>query len=457
MLLRTCTLRRGAVTLTSRLGPLPPAWACGIADGGDALDNYTQGLRCQDVNSGLRTFDAASAVLTPVKKTRLIGMAADLAALIRDRELISDISALEAVAAAELDIPSTSFDTVVTVLEEAELVELTRVKGQVTGLTSDVPYYRDLYDTLGQAWRERRPSQLEEEMLAVIDTLAHGPVAAESLATVAGIDDIDAVIALGRDAELIKSVAGVDGTILYSPYTAFENPGLLSSLAEEHGSDRLLEEFHALRNHQGLAVTADKHPLLYDAVGRGLLIAPSVELPGNTGQQQPFATLPYTLDRALLVGEKPVLDKALAIIACIRCGEEFGGYSNLPDAVVAVNKLLREGELNPHSSAQRQYRLMRNKGIIRFGPDPVSWGSWVVPTLIDTPDIRRALEIARDLLMLGESMSGRRAESAQDLLPSDARYLAPLKTVKAACPRLEYSDPEFAKLVAAVMGYGTTA
>jgi hypothetical protein len=73
-------------------------------------------------------------------------------------------------------------------------------------------------------------------------------------------------------------------------------------LAEEHGSDRLLEEFHALRNHQGLAVTADKHPLLYDAVGRGLLIAPSVELPGNTGQQQPFATLPYTLDRALRNG-----------------------------------------------------------------------------------------------------------------------------------------------------------
>jgi hypothetical protein len=168
-------------------------------------------------------------------------------------------------------------------------------------------------------------------------------------------------------------------------------------------------------------------------------------------------TLPYTLDRALLIGEKPVLDKALAIIACVRCGEEFGGYSPLPDAVLAVNKLLRDGELNPHSSSQRQYRLMRNKGIIHFGPDVVSWGSWVVPMLIDTPDNRRALEIARDLLMLGESMSGRRAESAQDLLSTDARYLTPLKTVKAARPRLEYADPEFAKLVAAVMGYGTTS
>jgi hypothetical protein len=54
------------------------------------VDSYTEGLRCQDVNAGLRTFDATSAVLTPVKKTRLIGMAADLASLIRDRELISD-------------------------------------------------------------------------------------------------------------------------------------------------------------------------------------------------------------------------------------------------------------------------------------------------------------------------------------------------------------------------------
>jgi hypothetical protein len=38
------------------------------------MDNYTQDLRCQDVNAGLRTFDAASAVLTPVKKTRLVGV-----------------------------------------------------------------------------------------------------------------------------------------------------------------------------------------------------------------------------------------------------------------------------------------------------------------------------------------------------------------------------------------------
>jgi len=42
------------------------------------------------VNAGLRNFDAISPVLIPVKKTRLVGMAADLAALVRDRPLISN-------------------------------------------------------------------------------------------------------------------------------------------------------------------------------------------------------------------------------------------------------------------------------------------------------------------------------------------------------------------------------
>jgi hypothetical protein len=425
---------------------------------GDGVDSYTTGLRCQDVNAGLRNFDSTSSVLTPVKRTRLVGMAADLAALVRDRELISDLNALEAVAAAELDIPSTTFDSVLALLEEARLVELTRVKGQVTGLTSEVPAFQNLYTTLGQVWRDRGPSQLEEEMLTVVNQLAQGPVAAESLVTVTGIEraDLSRLLQLGQSTELIQSVSGTEGDILYSPYTAFENPALLSDLADEHGSDRMLEEFAALRARQGLAVTPESFPLLHDAIGRGLLLAPSVRLPGGGGQQ-PFATLPYTLDRGLLIGEKPVLDRVLAIIACVRCGEAFGGYSDLPDAVLAINKLLREGFIKEHSSSERQYELMRNKGIVRYAPDPEPWGHWIVPTLIDTPDNRKALEVARDLLTLGETMTGRASEEAQAALATNARYLNPMKTVKATRPRLEHSDKDFGRLIAAVMGYGTTS
>ncbi len=419
------------------------------------MDTYEVGLRCQDVNSGLRTFDAASPSLTPLKKTRLVGMAADLAALVRETPLVSDMGALESVAAAELDIPSTSFDAVLSVLEAAELVELTRSTGDVTGLTSNVPYYRDLYTTLGGAWKERHPSQLEEEIVAVVDQLASGPLPAEMLVEKVGIEaaDTEHILRLGTDAHLIKAVSGVEGTILYSPFTAFENPSLLNDLAEKHGGEQLLVEFEALRNRQGLAVTQERYPMLYDAIARGLVLAPSVELPRGGGDQ-PFATLPYTLDRELLVGEKPVLDKALAVLACIRCGEEFGGYSDLPDAVAAIDKLLREGELNPHSSSERQYLLMRNKGVVAYGPDPMPWGKWVVPTLIDTPDNRRALTIARELLTLGETMAGRDAEGARGILATNARYLNPMKTVSANRPRLAHKEAEYSKIIAAVMGYG---
>jgi hypothetical protein len=384
-------------------------------------------------------------------------MAADLAALVRDRALIDDMASLEAVAAAELDIPSTSFDSVVGLLEEADLVEVTRSGSDVTGLTSEVPYYRDLYETLGNAWRDRHPSQLEEEMVAVVDRLAQGPLPSESLVSDVGIDaaDVDRVLTLGTEAQLIKTSSGTEGTILYSPFTAFENPALLSELMDKHGSGQLADEFAVLREHQGLPVTEDQYPMLYDAIGRGLLLAPSVKLPGEVGEQR-FATLPYTVDRKLLIGEKPVLDKALAVIACVRCGEHFGGHTNLRSAALAVNALLRDGALSPNSSHERQYRLMRDKGIIAYGPDPMPGGKWVVPTLIDTPDNRQALNIALDLLTRGEAFSGRDAEVARDVLATDARYLNPMKTVKKTKPRLMHREAEFSKVIAAVFGYGTT-
>lgn len=418
---------------------------------------YEAGLRCQDVNSGLRTFDASSPSFAPLKKTRIVGMAADLAALVRDTPLIADMHALESVAAGELDIPPTSFDTVLDALESIEFIELTRNKaGDAVGLTSEVPYYRDLYSTLGANWRERRPSQLEEEIVAVVDRLAAGPLPAESLTEEVGIErsDTSRVLRLGREAELIKSVSSIHGTILYSPFTAFENPSVLNDLAEAHGSDQMLADFHALRHKQGLAIDKTSHPLLYEAVSRGLIIAPSVELPEGT--HQPFAVLPYTLDRGLLTGEKPILDKALAVVACVRCGEEFGGYSDLPSASLAINKLLRDGQIAPHSSSRRQYRLMRNKGIIAYGQDPMPWGKWVVPTLIDTDDNRRALEIALDLIAMGEAFAGRDAAIVRESLTSDARYLTPMKTIAASRPQLQQDESEYSEIIAAVMGYGPT-
>ncbi|MER6754968.1 hypothetical protein ABT235_12415 [Micromonospora echinofusca] len=421
------------------------------------MEQYVEGLRCQDVHAGLRTVDPNSPGLIPLKTTRLVGMAADVAALVRDRQLIADVSALETVAVTELDVAPTAFEQVLDLLEEAEFVELTRNSaGEVTGLTENVPMYRDLYEDLGGRWRSRRPKQFEEQMLAVVDRLASGPVPVEVLSETVNLSSADAgrVVTIGQQSGLLRTVATIDGDIAYSPFTAFEHPDVLNELLTTHGPERMLGEFEILKNHQGLAITSTEHPLLVDAVARGLVPAPTVQLPDLS--MRAFATLPYTLDRELLVTRKPVLDKALAIIACVRCAEDFGGFNNVSRAAHLINTLLEVGSISPHSSSQRQYLLMRNRGIITFGPDDVSWGRWVRPTLIDTPDNREALTIARDMLLAGEPMSTGRGASdqARDMLSLDARYLQPLQTAARSRDLVRVPDKEYGKFFDVMMGRG---
>ena len=51
--------------------------------------------------------------------------------------------------------------------------------------------------------------------------------------------------------------------------------------------------FEALRTEQGLPIDQERFPLLTDAVARGLVMAPSVQLP--QGGAQPFAALRVSL------------------------------------------------------------------------------------------------------------------------------------------------------------------
>jgi hypothetical protein len=422
------------------------------------VEQYDEGLRCQDVHTGLRNIDPNSGAVVPLKTTRLVGMAADVAALIRGRELIPDLQALETVAVTHHDVNPMAFNTVLEVLEEAGFVELVRdAHGEPSGLTENVPFYHELYTDLGGAWRSRHPRQLEEELLAVVNRLAGGPVPLESLAAETGVDtnDVDELTILGRQSGLVRTVSTIDGDIAYSPFSAFEDPAKLDGLLTQFGPDQMLDEFDKLKNHQGIAITAAEYPMLVSAVAQGVLPASKVKLPDGT--EQAFATLPYMLDREILVGRKPVLEKVRAIIACVRCGEHFGGYTDVRSAVAIINKLLDpdRGYLNPHSSHERQYAIMRNMGILRFAQSGVSYGPR--PTLIDTPDNREALAIARDLIANGEPWAGRDpSPEAQDLLSLGTTYQGPMQTMKWTMERnramVQPTEHEMARVFEAMMG-----
>jgi hypothetical protein len=422
------------------------------------VEAFQQGLRCQDVHSGLRNVDPNSPLLGPLTDTRVVGMAATLAGLVRGRDVVSDAQSLAVVAAAQLDVDMLAFNDVVSVLEEVGFIQGVQRQGRkIISFTETVPYYDDIYVSLGASWSERQPTGLEQQLLLVVDGLSAAPVALEELEGSFGLDrsDVPRLLEVGMGAGLVHVLRTIDGDVAYSPFFGFENPELLGDLVREHGSDRLATEFEALRTEQGLPIDQERFPLLTDAVARGLVMAPSVQLP--QGGAQPFAALPYVPDKSLLVARKPIVDKALAVLACLRCAQHFGGYNNLSPAglVNVIDKLLdrNRGFLNPNSAHRRQYELMHRAGLIFFGPDPMPGGTWAVPTFIDSEDNREALALARDLITHGEALQHRVNDAqARGALDLGKGYTAPLQTMHRA-RELAMPDPKhFQKVFEAAMG-----
>jgi hypothetical protein len=267
-----------------------------------------------------------------------------------------------------------------------------------------------------------------------------------------GLDrsDIPRLLEVGRASELVQQIDVIDGPVLYSPFFGFENPQVLARLLEDHGSGRVAEDLAAVRAHQGLPLDAAAYPALSDAVSRGFIIAPSVTTPG--GADQPFAALPYSPDPNLFTARKSILEKALAVLACVRCGQYFGGVTSTRSPVRVLNALLdpdRNYRLNPHSSHQRQYQLLYRMQVVDFVPS----GNWVSPQLIATEDNLEAVRLARDLLAFGEPLEDRVADDeARALLSSTSRYQGPLQTVSRRRNKKTINDKEFSDLMAAAMG-----
>ena len=422
------------------------------------MENFDEGLRCQDVHSGVRNVDPNSAVLQPLVDTRIVGMAATVAGLIRGNDVIKDAQALMSIAASQLDVDMLAFNEVITLLDDAGFVDgIRRSGGKIQTFTENVPYYDDLYSRLGDVWRDRQPTELEKQLLVVVDGLAQAPVALEELESTFSLDhaDVPLIVQLAEDSGLLQKVKAIDGDIVYSPFFGFENPELLGELVNSYGGDQLALEFQAIRNKQGLAISAATHPLLTEAVAKGLIMAPAVTTP--KGGAQAFAALPYIADKKLLTARKPILDKALAVVACLRCAESFGGYSSLDAAglVNVIDKLLdpNRGFLYPHSGHRRQYELMRNARLIEFGPDSKPGGRWVTPTFIDTADNREALKLARDLLTHGELVENRVDDQlARETLQSDRTYIAPMQTAHRMRKNVQPTAKNFDKIFEAAMG-----
>jgi len=124
----------------------------------------------------------------------------------------------------------------------------------------------------------------------------------------------------------------------------------------------------------------------------------------------------------------------MAILACVRYGEHFGLITKIRYPKAILDKLLDSPHvIGPHTEIRKQYALLVGRGIGRIFPDRVLSDRWYFQ-LIDKEENIKAVKLAKDLLVVGESISDRGfQEELQKILFTPGSYEEALRTL----PRLK--------------------
>lgn len=375
------------------------------------------GLRSQDIQTSVQDVDLG-ALSSETKNIRLIGMAERLAIHIRGTDVIDDYKKVEYIAS-QFGIDSLLLPTVLEVLQELEWVRVDRKGTKINKIEESVPYFRDIYSTAGEYFNNSNPSEIEKATIAVCDSLALSPLTEEEIRKKLGLDDkaYRMVLDIGKSGKFIEEYISpkTKETVLYSPLYWIENPHKLQTmynLIKNFGGDRVYEVLKNIREYQGLPLMdeilksdydtlSEDNKIIAEAIRRGIILAP--EINSFRGKKN-FAFIPQI---GIPFEEKIILEKAMAILACIRYGEHFGLITRIKYPEAILDSLLSlPYRIGPHTEIRMQYAILVGRGVGKIFPDRLTKDRYYFE-LIPTEENKKAVKLAKDLLKVGELLEER--------------------------------------------------
>lgn len=386
------------------------------------MDNLLIGLRAQDFHEGLRHTGAFGPKDVHYRKTLLIGKAASLAMHLRGLLFIDDMTQLQ-YAASSLGIGA-ELPLVLRELEEVDFLSITKAGEEIKRVDLRIPEFKSGYSDLGERWKVIKPSEIESASIITLDRLYKGPIPKDELvdsfhSTGSGPSIILDIMQQGN----LLSIQPVDGkSITYTPLAVDGNPTAYLNWAKNFPTE-VQTVLSALQGQQGLPMedsTISKNPALHDAIATGVLMP--VQVSGSTGERR-FLFAPKG---GLTPDERTILDKARAIVSCVRYGERYAASRRIkyPRSILHTlkeNKRFKKG----HPDLFDQYGLLVEKLIGH--PIDVGGGRWNFE-IDDTVENMKALEVAIEMVEYGESPATRIDLAAQQELLTPTGYLGPGST-----------------------------
>jgi len=212
---------------------------------------------------------------------------------------------------------------------------------------------------------------------------------------------------------------------LYSPLTVEEDPSALLALSKKFPQDLIVKVLNEVQKQQGVPIQAMKvsNP---DVVTEAVLLGILCPVRITSGNQE--RTFLFTPKGGLRKEERIVLEKARAILACVRYGEHYATVKKIryPRRILET---LRDKKrfAYPRPDFPEQYGLLVTKQIGFIEKDKTRPGFFNF-FIHDTPENLHALDIAIDLLEIGTSPRSKLEIDAKEFLSVGGAFSGTLPT-----------------------------
>ena len=406
----------------------------------DKITPLKTGLRIQDIQTSLQDVELGP-LSAETKGIRLVGMAERLAIHIRGAEVIDDYKRLEYIAS-QFGIDSLLLPQVLDVLQELEWVRVKKKDNRIERVEETVPYFSDIYSKAGEYFSNSGHSEIEEATILVCDALAQSPTTEEGLKKRLGLEEGDykIVLDIGKSGKFVEQYNSTKSkeSVLYSPMYWVENPDKLENMYEllkKFGSESVYQALKKIKDYQGFPLQVDflkgnyetlpdEMKIIVEAIRRGIILAPQVD---SLKGRKNFAFTPYV---GIAVEEKVILEKAMAILACIRYGEHFGSITKILYPELILDKLLSPPyRIGSHTEIRMQYAILVGRGVGKIFRD-TSKPSKYHFELIPTKENKKAVALAKDLLRVGELLEGKGlSKTLQNVLFYPGSYEEAMRTL----------------------------
>ena len=419
-------------------------------DNGMEKDSVQVGLRLLEFECAVHSNvdDSHSAELVDYEASRTAGQAARLAMLVRGQDVIDDEQRLKKVAAIELGMSPPEYTAAMRLLMEGDLVEerTTRLGKRVLNEKVNRLVHADNYRRIGELWLSRdHRSPKEESLIYTLDRVIQAPTEVDQIDALRDLkkSDREAVLELGRNAGIIDSV-DEENRIYYSPLLWDVSPRKLAAFLKKADQTSFGQVLKKTRARPGSDFTTAGDPLVVQAISGGIL--PSYRVT-STGGLRVYGFAPYTGGLLTSDEEKTIVDKARALVSCLRYGSQAATITRIMNPLWILNAITdssRSYRLRPHSELKLQYGMLIGK---QLGKIIQTANGRYIFELIPTEDNLRACAIARELLSSGEVMGEKDpgANAALHLVNGTIEH--PLREVKIARKKRAARADELAGLV----------